>query len=76
MMRQPRLQAGLLTWAAFAVAALLPWLLFAVAIYSQRTGITGGESLTNAGALWLILSPMWFAGACWIAHREGRQVLR
>lgn len=63
MMRQPRLQAGFLTRAAFAVAALLPWLLFVVAIYSQRAGITGGESLANAGA-------------CWIAHREGRQVLR
>lgn len=54
------------------IAALMPWLLFAGAIAAQKAGITGQESMVNAGMLWLFMSPLWFAAGCLVSYREGQ----
>lgn len=53
-------------------AAIIPWIVFAGAILSQRSGVTGDDSIGNAGLLWLFMSPLWFAAGCLVSYRHGQ----
>jgi len=53
-------------------AALIPYIIFGIALLIQQIPGAGSQGPFVFGIIWLFVSPLWFAGGCLVAYREGQ----
>ena len=57
---------------AAILGGLIPYIIFAVMALLRNIPGSGVPDATITSFVWLVVSPMWFAGGCLIAYREGQ----